>query len=123
MTATHGKLGCCHSFQNVVFGGMERFFMRYGTLVAKYPWAGILGCVVFSLLCGIGFLNFKEETDQNELWVPSNSDFYANAKWMSEAFPAKTRFSQYIALANDNILTKDMMLFLLDLKEQIDNIT
>ncbi len=115
--------GCCHAFQNIVFGGMERFFKRYGTLVARYPAAGILGCIMFGLLCGAGFMNFTEETEQTELWVPSDSEFYDQVKWMEKEFPSNNRFSQYIAVAEVNILTKQNMLFLLELKEKIDNIT
>jgi hypothetical protein len=65
--------GWCLIFQNTIFGIMEKFFKWYGYQVAKYPHFAILGCLVFAGLCCLGFLNFRKETDQHELWLPSDA--------------------------------------------------
>ena len=89
---------------------MEKFYGWFGQVVAKYPLWVILACLIFAALCGIGFLNLENETDQLELWVPTDSDFYRNNKWIAEKFPSSIR-SQSVMLytqdPNGNILTKE----------------
>ena len=89
--AMKGPKVCCLAIQNAIFGNMERFFLWFGQKVTKYPGWVILGCLIFAGLCSLGFLLLESETDQLELWVPTDSDFYRNSKWISETFPSNQR--------------------------------
>jgi hypothetical protein len=73
-----GPKVCCLAIQNAIFGNMERFFLWFGQKVTKYPGWVILGCLIFAGLCSLGFILLESETDQLELWVPTDSDFYRN---------------------------------------------
>ena len=103
-----GPKVCCLAIQNAIFGNMERFFLWFGQKVAKYPGWVILVCLIFTGLCSLGFLLLESETDQLELWVPTDSDFYRNNKWLSNTFPSKVRAQQLMIVTTDdsNILTK-----------------
>jgi hypothetical protein len=119
------NFSCSRFFQNVVFGGMENFFKWYGYQVAKYPYFAIFGCLIFATLCGLGLLNFREETDQIELWVPKNSAFYSNIQWLNKNFPSDNRFQQYMLVTTDDsdILTPDNLKLLNRLRNNITNLT
>ena len=103
-----GPKVCCLAIQNAIFGNMERFFLWFGQKVTKYPGWVILGCLIFAGLCSLGFLLLESETDQLELWVPTDSDFYRNNKWISDTFPSNVRAQQLMIVTKDdsNILTK-----------------
>jgi hypothetical protein len=89
-----GPKVCCLAIQNAIFGNMERFFLWFGQKVTKYPGWVILSCLIFAGLCSLGFLLLESENDQLELWVPKDSDFYRNSKWISKTFPSNVRAQQ-----------------------------
>ena len=115
---------CCQKIQNGIFGNLERFFKWFGEIVARYPLLVIPGSLTFMALCCIGILNLYEETEQLELWVPTDSEFYHNAKWLEEAFPSNVRPQSFMLLTNDgsNILTKKNMQFLAKVNKDIANL-
>ena len=67
-------LRCCQAFRTVIENALDTFFFNYGKLVASYPVTAILLCILLTLLCAAGLLNFRMETDRNKLWIPSNSE-------------------------------------------------
>ena len=71
--------GCCQKFQDVVFGNMEKFFNKLGYKVAKHPFIAILISISIAGLLMVGFVRWRDETDLNELWIPSNSELYQMA--------------------------------------------
>ena len=75
MSATATDCNCCQKFQDVVFGNLEKFFKKFGSLVGNYPYITILISLVISGLLAIGFLAFRKEMDMVELWVPDESEF------------------------------------------------
>ena len=112
---------CCQKVQNAIFGNLERFFKWFGELVAKFPLIVIPISLTFMALTCIGILNLYEETEQLELWVPTNSEFYDNSKWLQEAFPSNVRAQSFMLLTNDgsNILTKANMQFLVKVNKDL----
>ena len=60
--------------------------------MADNPWKTLLICIIITGLCGIGLLEFYEETNSFKLWIPRNSDFVANNEWLEENFPPTSRF-------------------------------
>ena len=45
----------------------------------------------------------EEETDSLNLWLPTDSKYVRNSKWLRENFPSKTRLSSILILS-DNVL-------------------
>ena len=88
---------CCGKVQATIVGGLERLFFKYGSFVASHPIPVIIISLVFGGLCGLPmFLGFEEERDGLELWVPKDSNFYSNSKWLSANFPSGFRFNAII---------------------------
>ena len=115
---------CCKKFQDLVFGNMERFFDTLGYQVAKYPFIAILISVLVAGSFMMGIIKHREETDKNELWIPSNSAEYKNNKWLENMFPSKTRIQQYMLVSKNknNVLTKSNLLMMLDISQNITNV-
>ena len=69
----------------------------------------------------IGIIKHREETDKNELWIPSNSAEYKNNKWLENMFPSKTRIQQYMLVSKNenNMLTKSNLLMMLEISQNI----
>ena len=97
----NNKTSFCQPIQNAIFGNMERFYNWFGQKVARYPVWVILGVLAFSGICSAGFFILENETDQLELWVPTDSDFYRSNKWISQTFPSAVR-PQNIMLVTEN---------------------
>ena len=119
-----GPKVCCLAIQNAIFGNMERFFLWFGQKVTKYPGWVILSCLIFAGLCSLGFLLLESENDQLELWVPKDSDFYRNSKWISKTFPSNVRAQQLMIVTNDdsNILTKANLMVLHNIMADISKL-
>ena len=91
------------------------------TLKSIYQEVYVLGCLIFAGLCSLGFLLLESETDELELWVPTDSDFYRNNKWIEETFPSSTRVQQMMLVTKDNtnILTKSNLNIMHDILKEI----
>ena len=53
---------------------LSSFFYNYGRSVATHPIKVILLCLVFTLVCSLGLLNFRKETNGIQLWIPESSN-------------------------------------------------
>ena len=53
---------------------LRSFFYNYGRSVATHPIKVILLCLVFTLVCSLGLLNFRKETNGIQLWIPESSN-------------------------------------------------
>ena len=79
---------------------LEKVFFKYGQFVALHPIPVIVGSLLFAGLCGIRlYFEWASETDQVNLWVPTDSDYYRNQKWLSDNFPSSFRLSTIIIKA------------------------
>ena len=118
------KPNCCQKFQDVIFGNMERFFKGFGHKVASHPFITILISLMVAGILMVGLVRYRSETDQNELWVPTNSDLYDNNKWKAANFPSKIRFQQYMLISEkgDNVLTKKNFLKLVEISKNINDL-
>ena len=122
MTAQpNGCSVCCQKIQQTIFGNLERFFKWFGEIVAKFPLIVIPISLTFMALTCLGIMNIYEETDQLELWVPSNSEFYENTKWLETAFPSNLRVQQFMLISKneENVLTKANLQFLAKINKDI----
>ena len=115
---------CCQKFQDVVFGNMEKCFKKFGTKVGASPYITILISLVVSGLFMIGFIQFRDELDMVELWVPDESEFYKNNKWVHDNFHQFEREQHYLLASknNENVLTKDNFKLLLSISKNMSNV-
>ena len=97
----------------------ENFFYWWGRTVASNPYAVILPCLLLTGLCSLGLLNFSSEADGWKLFLPEGSRHLTVQSWREEHFVEDTRGS--IALFNheENVLTSEALLLLLDLHERV----
>ena len=77
---------------------------RLGCSIGTYPVRYIIGCVVVCLLCGLGLLNFSEQTEPNKLWVPENAQVIEDLDWISKNFPSRTRVG-FLMGVSGNVLS------------------
>ena len=93
--------------------------------LSRNPFPVIIGCVVLAGVCIIPiFVDFKQETEGLELWVPRNSDYYLNAKWLQSNLPPSSfRFNGILVTTEGNdILTNEGINILLELHNAISSI-
>ena len=85
---------------------LERYFQCHGRLVARYPATVILATFLLTAICGLGLINFYEESDMTALWVPKGNPLRVNTEWLEKNFGrnGQIRFNQVIFQA-DNVLT------------------
>ena len=86
---------------------LERYFQCHGRLVARYPATVILATFLLTAICGLGLINFYEESDMTALWVPKGNPQRVNTEWLDKNFPNSLRFNQIIFQA-DNVLTPEV---------------
>ena len=84
----------------------------------------ILSCLV-SLICTIPYtINYFEETNDLELWVPRSYDYYKNGKWLEENFPSKTRYMIVLLETEDGtIITREHIRYLFEIHTNIAKLT
>jgi len=84
----------------------EGFFYWLGSLTARRPMPVILvSMVVVGLGCA-GLPYIKTENNAIKLWIPQNSDFSQNYKWLWNNFPPEIRMHSAI-LHSDDVLTPE----------------
>jgi len=91
-------------YNEVVLGGLERAFYRWGKFVARHPWPVIGTTFAVTTLCSLGFLLFRIQYATDELWIPSTSPFKSNKEWKNTHFKKNTRYEN-IMFNGDNVLT------------------
>jgi len=89
-----------------IIGGLERIFYRWGRFVSLHPYPVIIVSILFTVLSGLGFLNFRQEHRANLLWIPPWSDYNVNAKWLENNFKNNRR-EEIVIYNADNILTPE----------------
>ena len=68
-----------------------------------------------------GFLEMEKETDNLNLWLPTDSDYVKNEKWLRENFPPNTRLSSILFLS-DNVLEPIVIKKMFQLLQEIQKI-
>ena len=114
---------CCQKFQDGVFGNMEKGFQKFGTLVGGSPYITILIGLLVSGLFMIGLIQFRDEEKMVELWVPDESEFYNNYKWVKEHFHSTERLQHYLLVSrnNKNVLTRDNLELMLTISKNMSS--
>lgn len=81
---------------------------RWGVIVSSYPYYFIVGCLIFTSICGLGLVNFTLENRPDKLWIPRDSSFALNTEWLRDNFPSPVRQSHVIVTA-ENVLDPSIM--------------
>ncbi|CAB4059408.1 NPC1 [Lepeophtheirus salmonis] len=110
--------------KNILLDSLEKAFYRWGIFISRYPLFVIFSVLIIALLSSIGFLRLSFEYKMEKLWIPQNSEFISNKKWIEENFPTNYRV-QIISLLSlsGNILTPEALLLLLDIHEKVEQIS
>ncbi|XP_033734653.1 patched domain-containing protein 3-like [Pecten maximus] len=61
-------------------------FVKYGSLVSRYPWHVLIACVTINCLLGIGLVRLESETDTETLYTPQNSQSKADRATVESIF-------------------------------------
>ena len=99
---------------------LERFFFWWGCRVASRPWIFILAALVATALGSLGLLNFSSEADGWSYWLPEGSRHKTVQKWKKENFVEDTRGTITLLSHEENVLTREALLLLLDLHNRVE---
>jgi hypothetical protein len=93
------------------FGGrmILSFICRLGVHIAENPLRWMLGCFMIILICISGLYRFRQEKNPMKLWVPPDSDFVYDTKWLLSHYEEAVRTEMFI-LTGDNILEKQTLI-------------
>ena len=97
----------------------ERFFYWWGCAVASNPYKVILATLLLTGLCSLGLLNFTSEADGWKIWLPEGSRHSEVLKWKEAHFVEDTRGTITLFSHEDNVLTVEALLLLLDLHQRV----
>ncbi|XP_065576700.1 patched domain-containing protein 3-like isoform X2 [Artemia franciscana] len=113
---------CFRKVTHFVTNCLEDVFFRLGYQFAYRPWWTIFTALVFCGILGSGLLNWREETDDVNLWTTENSQVRKSAKWVAQHFTDDIRYETMIIEA-DNVLRPDVLKFIQQVDTSIKNIS
>jgi len=102
-------------FSHKFIRNFEQFFFNWGVTVAKSPCTFIVICLVVAGSFSLGLLNFTAENRPLKLWIPQESGFVKNSEWLQDHFPNDMRFHSMIVEHPHNVLTPDILRWMLQL--------
>mgnify|MGYP007092094638 CR=1 FL=1 len=106
----------------VCFHSNSFFNFRLGFNVAENPKKTISLAFLVVLICCIGFFNFKQERDPLKLWVPKNSKFLLDTKFIINQFGEGLRTQNVLLVSAENVLTPEIMVKLGIINKEINDI-
>eukprot|EP01128_Nolandella_sp_AFSM9_P007621 TRINITY_DN422_c1_g1_i3.p1 TRINITY_DN422_c1_g1~~TRINITY_DN422_c1_g1_i3.p1 ORF type:complete len:700 (-),score=167.69 TRINITY_DN422_c1_g1_i3:1228-3327(-) len=109
-----------------VHQGLQRSYLLLGKKLYTYSWIFIVvGLVVGAALVPGQFVIDNEESDFNNLWVPTSAVALDHADYVSEVWPSNTRFQNIVFTSQNggNVLTQENLLVIQSLHEAIQATT
>lgn len=97
------------------------FNFRLGYTVASNPWKTIFISLFFVFIFGLGILKLNFIKDPIDLWVPSNSKFRNDTKWLLNNLNEGHR-EESIIISAENVLEPKNLLKLFIINEEIRKI-
>ena len=98
---------------------LEEFFYWWGCTVATHPLKVILATLVVTGLSSVGLLNFNSEMDGVKMMLPEGSRHSLVETWKENYFTEEIRATITIFSHEENILTSEGLLRLLDLHQEV----
>ena len=118
----HSTYRLLESASLLVINSLEKVFYRWGYFVASHPYAVIVCALAATAACGTGFLNFTSMADVQKLYLPPEHIYLQNKEWRQDHFPDIGRGHFVVMVHEENVMTPEGMLRLLDLHERIGNV-
>lgn len=72
--------------------------------MASRPYQSITACILFTLICSMGLMNFVYEDRPDKLLIFQKSQLAYDTDWLRNNFPSPVRYSA-VMLTADNVLT------------------
>ena len=107
---------------------LENVFEGIGRFIARWPYVVIIGCLLCTALCSIGFLNLTFDADIYRLWDTNplkkadGSKTVANKDWVSNNIVDNKRLHTLIFTTTEpdgNILTPTALKNILNIRDLI----
>ena len=114
----------CSRGTSSIIAHLEEGFYRFGLIVASRPWTVIFTSFCITLICSLGLLNLKFETDANKIWGPDTSVYIKNNQWLSDNFPQNERIQTLIfrSSIDGNILSPESLKWMLRVHRKLSSI-
>jgi hypothetical protein len=58
---------------NWIEGHCQSFYTRVASLCVGHPWFVLLACLIFTAICGIGFIRIDFSEPTLDVWIPKNA--------------------------------------------------
>eukprot|EP01023_Acetabularia_acetabulum_P066465 TRINITY_DN8980_c0_g1_i2.p1 TRINITY_DN8980_c0_g1~~TRINITY_DN8980_c0_g1_i2.p1 ORF type:complete len:577 (-),score=109.96 TRINITY_DN8980_c0_g1_i2:1018-2748(-) len=124
MSESDQKPGLLQRISNGVDRGLSNFYAFEGALIGRFPLYTVLFCLVLAGLCSIGFINFEQQLDGDNLWTPSNQPSFKDKEYVESLYPDEDELVKLICISSDdnqpNILTKNSLQELQRLWSEVD---
>ncbi|KAH3797092.1 hypothetical protein DPMN_150667 [Dreissena polymorpha] len=121
-TKAKSRLNCLARARNKLICSLEMIFYRVGKVIAHHPVLTIILAVIPPLLLSIGIIKFQFNTDFAELLLPPSSRIFEDRAWVRSHVTYEQRVIRLI-LKNDNVLSKESLVGLYHLHEEILSLT
>lgn len=106
----------------LVISSLEKVFYRWGHFVASHPYPVIACALALTAVCASGFLNFTSMADVQKLYLPPDHIYLQNKEWRQDHFPDIGRGHFVVMVHEENVLTPDGLMRLLELHERLGNV-
>lgn len=100
---------------------MRNVFFRLGLLVGNNPLKVILASLIVTAACCAGLIRFREESRDEELWVPKGTVAIRNQEYVTEKYGRTNRFVSIAFKAKDpsqGLATRETFLDMLEIAEE-----
>jgi predicted RND superfamily exporter protein len=84
------------------------FFLRLGRVIGAHPVIVLALSVTLCGLASIGLMNWRQQLNDLELFLPDDSPIRRDAAWVEKLFSDEMVFESIIIVA-DNVLDQDVI--------------
>jgi predicted RND superfamily exporter protein len=84
---------------------MKKLFSAYGRFVARRPWIALSLILAFTVLAIIGFTLTADQADENEAFLPDNSELIAANGNLAQSFPQSSSLEVIQVVFRGDVLT------------------
>lgn len=113
--------GLLYRFSFTIDTFMRNVFFRLGLFVGNNPLKVILASLIVTGLCGVGFIRFRQESRDEELWVPQGTVAVINQKYVTDTYGRNDRLMAIVFKTNnpsEGLATKQAFLDMLEVAEK-----
>ena len=112
-----------NKINSFILKSLEKAFYKWGQKVTKFPFIVILSCFLLTGIACLGFFRFRfvfsclfpiiqkkcsKESRAHHLWIPENSNYNINQKWIEKNFRKDERLN-ILMFKSNNVLTPEVL--------------